>query len=42
LARNKIRLDEATIQRHLWHGLPGALIRQALAERSIESYFVRQ
>ena len=39
LARNKARLDEATIQRHLWLGLPGALVRQALAERPIESYF---
>jgi hypothetical protein len=39
LARNKIRLDEATIQRHIWLGLPGELSRLAVAERPIESYF---
>jgi hypothetical protein len=31
LARHKIRLSEATLQRHIWLGGPGALVRQALA-----------
>jgi hypothetical protein len=39
LKRNRITLDEATVQRHLWLGLPGDLTRQALIERPIESYF---
>ena len=39
LARNKIEIEESTIQRHIWLGLPGELSRRAVAERPIESYF---
>ena len=37
LGRNKIYLDESSVQRHIWLGLPGALARQAIAERSLGS-----
>jgi hypothetical protein len=39
LARNKIHLDEGTIQRHIWHGVWGELVRLAAAERPIETWF---
>jgi hypothetical protein len=32
LARNKIVIDEDTVQRHIWLGLPGELVRQCAAE----------
>ncbi len=38
LARNRIRLKEATIQRHIWLGIYGDLLRQAVAERPIEEF----
>jgi hypothetical protein len=39
LARNQIHLDEGTIQRKIWFGLPGELVRQAVVERPIEAWF---
>jgi hypothetical protein len=39
LARNRINLDESTIQRKIWFGLPGALMRKAMAERTIRGIF---
>jgi hypothetical protein len=39
LARNRIYLDEATIQRKIWFGLPGELARRVAAERPIETWF---
>jgi hypothetical protein len=38
LARNKIHIEEKTIQNHIWHGLAGELVRQAIAERPLESW----
>jgi hypothetical protein len=38
LARNKIDLDERSIQQNIWLGLPGELSRQAFAQR-IETFF---
>ena len=39
LKRNRIRLDERSVQQHIWLGLPGELARQAFAERPVETYF---
>jgi hypothetical protein len=39
LARNRINLDESTIQRKIWFSLPGALMRKAMAERTIRGIF---
>ncbi len=33
LARNGIHIDEASIQRNIWFGLPGELVRQIMAGR---------
>jgi hypothetical protein len=38
LAKNGIHIDEASVQRHIWHGLAGELVRQALAERPLETW----
>jgi hypothetical protein len=35
-ARNGIHLDEGSVQRHIWLGLPGELARQALARHVLE------
>jgi hypothetical protein len=36
LARNRVNLDEGTVQQHIWFGLWGELARQFVAERPIE------
>jgi hypothetical protein len=36
---NRINFDETTIQRHIWFGLWGELMRQVAAERPVESWF---
>jgi hypothetical protein len=41
LARNRIHLDEGTIQQKIWHGFAGELYRQVLAEHSIEAPYHR-
>ena len=38
LARNGIHIDEASLQRHIWLGLPGELVRRAIAERPLETW----
>jgi hypothetical protein len=38
LAKNGIHIDEASVQRHIWHGLAGELVRQAIAERPLETW----
>jgi hypothetical protein len=38
LARNGIHIEEKTVQNHIWHGLPGELVRQVIAERPLESW----
>jgi hypothetical protein len=38
LARNKTHIDEKSVQRHIWLGLPGELTRRAIAERPAESW----
>jgi hypothetical protein len=38
LARNKIHIEEESVQRHIWLGLPGELARQIVAERPIETW----
>jgi hypothetical protein len=38
LARNGIYIEETSVQRHIWLGLPGELARQAIAERPPESW----
>lgn len=39
LERHKIYLEENTIQRHVWLGLPGMLVRHAAAELEASSRF---
>jgi hypothetical protein len=39
LGRNGIHIDEGTIQRHIWFGMPGELARQEFERRPVESYF---
>jgi len=34
-ARNRIHLEEATVQQDIWFGLPGELARKAYAERAL-------
>jgi hypothetical protein len=38
LVRNGICLDESSVQENIWFGLPGELVRQALAERPLQSW----
>jgi hypothetical protein len=38
LALNGIHIDEASVQRHIWLGLPGELARHAIKERPLESW----
>jgi hypothetical protein len=38
LARNKIHIEERTVQRHIWHGLPGELHRWVVATRLPELF----
>jgi hypothetical protein len=35
LGRNRIHLDESSVQENIWFGLPGELARRALAERAL-------
>jgi hypothetical protein len=35
LARNKIYIEEDSVQRHIWLGLPGELVQQIVAERAV-------
>jgi hypothetical protein len=42
LARNRVFLDEKSVQNHIWLGLPGELVRQAIAERAFGELSVPQ
>jgi hypothetical protein len=39
LARNRIFLDETSVQKNIWFGLPGALVGQLVAEGVMDEFF---